>query len=194
MDAIMINREIGFFLACKNLAKVLESEAVRTKVGAVMPLPKENFTKVIENVTVWLTGFGKSKYLFLTPEIGLIERLPVCNEKTESIIMIPSDMDEEIKMRLKENLPTNMKVSLWEEPNFPKAIIPANGIIVVCGYMAGNRLMVLPETYRMINHYADFKGKKVFVPYTSLNESIRYYEWIEVSADKFNEIWRANHE
>lgn len=193
MDAIMINREIGFFLACKNLANVLGSEEVRTKVGAVMPLPQENFSSVIENAADWLSSFGKSKYLFFTPEIGLIERLPACKEKTESIIMIPSDMDEEIKRRLKENLPSNMKVSLWKEPDFPKAIIPANGIIVVCGYMAGERLMVLPETYRMINHYADFKGKKVFVPYTTLNESIRYYEWIEVSSDKFSEIWRDNH-
>ena len=52
--------------------------------------------------------------------------------------------------------------------------------------------MVLPETYRMIDHYVGgFYGKKVFVPYTELAEGARYGGWLEVSADKFNQIWRV---
>lgn len=190
MDAIKTNREIGFFAACTNLVKVLKSEDVRNKVGAVMPLPGSGFLQSMENVADWLAGFGKSKYLFFTPEIALIEKLPSIREKTESIIMIPCDMDEEIKMRLKDNLPSNMIVSLLEEPYFPRGFVPANGIIVVSGYLAGDRIMVLPETYRMIEHYSGFMGKMVFAPYTVLKESTRYCDWIEVASDKFSEIWR----
>jgi len=32
-------------------------------------------------------------------------------------------------------------------------------------------------------------GKTVFVPYTDIQESARYADWLEVGADKFNEIW-----
>lgn len=50
--------------------------------------------------------------------------------------------------------------------------------------------MVLPETYRMIDHYfGGFYGKKVFVPYAELAEGVRYGGWLEVSTEKFNRIW-----
>lgn len=189
MDAIKTSREIGFFLAGDNLMPVLDSNEVRVKVGDMMPLPDESFQGKTDRAADWLTQFGKTKYLFFSPEIALIERLPACKDKTESIILIPSDMDEEIYGRIQDNLPSNMKVNLLKEPFFPKEFFPSNGIIVVSGYLAGGRLMVLPETYRMINHYSDFMGKMVFLPYVILSDSIRYSSWIEAEPGKFNEIW-----
>lgn len=51
--------------------------------------------------------------------------------------------------------------------------------------------MVLPETYRMIDHYSGFLGKKVFVPYVELEDAVRYEGWMEVSRDRFNTVWRT---
>lgn len=190
MDLLKTVREIGFFETGRNVVDVLNSEDVRLKAGAVMPLPDETLVEDTEKVADWLARFGKSKYMFNSPEIALIEKIPLNSEKNEAIILVPCDMESEIRMRLKDNLPRNVNVTLLEEPYFPDAFVPSNGIIVVCGYMAGERLMVLPETYRMIEHYGGFLGKKLFVPYTQLNESTRYRDWIEVGADKFNAIWR----
>ena len=51
-------------------------------------------------------------------------------------------------------------------------------------------MMVLPETYRMIDHYSGFWGKKVFVPYVELADAVRYDGWMEVGSDKISMIWR----
>ncbi|MCR5587684.1 MAG: hypothetical protein K6F77_09185 [Lachnospiraceae bacterium] len=189
MDVLKINREIGLFLACENIAKVLNSSEVVNKVGAEMPLPKDNLTQNVGKITDWLSGFNKSKYMFLNPEIALIERF-TNSQSTEAIIVEPCDMDDEIRTRLKDNLPQNVKVTILQEPFFPKRFRPDNGIIVVTGYLAGNKTMVLPETLRMINHYKNFWGKIVFVPYVVVNDYIRCGEWMEVSSSIFNEIWR----
>lgn len=195
MDAIKTVREIGTFMANENIVEFLSSEDVRSKVGAVMPLPKNDFMENMNDAADWLASFGKTKYMFFAPEIALIEKLPSHKDKTEAIIMVPSDMDQEIKTRLKDNLPVNMKVKLLDETKYPESIgidfRPKNGIIVVSGYLAGERIMVLPETYRLINSYGNgFMGKIVFTPYTIIPESIRYADWLEVEAEIFNEIWR----
>ena len=86
---------------------------------------------------------------------------------------------------------------MLNETEYPESVgidfRPRNGIIVISGYLAGERIMVLPETYRLINSYGNgFMGKTVFVPYTTIEESIRYAAWLEVRADKFNEIWSVS--
>ena len=54
-------------------------------------------------------------------------------------------------------------------------------MIVVCGYTAGGRMMALSDTYRMVEHYKGFLGKKVFVPFKELDTAVRYDGWMEVS-------------
>lgn len=190
MEILKTVRDIGFFETGRNLIQVLDSGAVRAQVGATMPLPAPNLADVMERITEWLSAFGKKKYLFLTPEIALVELLAAQDPEREAILMVPCGM-EEVRARLENNLPRQMRTSLLEEPFFPKEFYPDNGIIIGCGYLAGNRAMVLPETYRMIDHYAaGFYGKKVFVPYAELSEGIRYEGWIEVSAEKFSGSWR----
>ena len=130
--------------------------------------------------------------MFLTPELALIEHLAALYPGQEAIMVVSSGMESDIRARLWNNLPKHMRTSLLDEPFFPNEFYPQNGIIVACGYLAGGRAMVLPETYRMIDHYVGgFYGKKVFVPYTELAEGARYGGWLEVSADKFNQIWRV---
>ena len=80
---------------------------------------------------------------------------------------------------------------LLEEPYFPESFTPANGMIVSFGYMAGERLMALPECYRMTDHYSGFWGRKVFVPYVVREDSTRFGNWMEVNPSKFNGVWRG---
>lgn len=191
MDLLKSVREIGFFEMGVNLTRVLNSEAVWTKAGAIMPLPEIGLLDNVGRIAEWLASFGKSKYMFLTPELALIEHLAALCPGQEAIMVVSSDTEEEVRMRLQNNLPKHMRTLLLEEPFFPEEFYPQNGIIVACGYLAGGRAMVLPEIYRMIDHYVGgFYGKKVFVPYTELAEGTRYDGWLEASVDKFSRIWR----
>lgn len=191
MDMMKTVREIGFFETGSNLTEVLGSEDVQVKAGSVMPLPAENFKDFSPKIAEWITSFGKDKYMFLNPELALIDRLAEYDTSKESIIVIPCDMEAEVKGRLKGNVPKRMKVSLLKEPYFPEAFYPGNGLLIACGYLAGGRMMVLPETYRMIDHYSGFLGKKIFIPYVELSEAIRYDGWMEIGRDKINAVWRA---
>ena len=191
MDMLKTVREIGFFETCNNLVEVLSSADIQTKVSEVMPLPDEVLIENTLNIAEWLTAFGKQKYMLLTPEIYLVDCLAKHGSQQEALMLVPSDMEMEIKERLSANLPRSMCVSLIDEPYFPDAFYPGNGILVVCGYTAGGRLMVLPETYRMLDHYSGFLGKKVFIPYVELDDAVRYEGWMEVNRDRFNTVWRA---
>lgn len=191
MDMLKTVREIGFWETGYNLESVLGSDTVRMKAGETFPLPDKDVMNSIEKTAAWLAGFGKRKYMFLTPEIAVIEKLAAfAKDGSEAIILVPCDMEEDMKERLKGNLPKGMHVSLLEEPYFPVAFYPENGVLAACGYMAGNKAMVLSETYRMIEHYRGFLGKKVFIPYAELEGGVRYTGWKEISTDKFSTVWR----
>ncbi len=190
MDMLKTVREIGFFETGCNLVKVINSKDVHTKVGEVMPLPDPVLADSISDIAEWLIAFGKEKYMFLSPELSIVDKLAERKPNNEAIMLIPCDMEQEVKERLRGNIPKSMKVSLLEEPYFPEAFYPGNGVLVMCGYWAGGRMMVLPETYRMFDHYSGFWGKKVFVPYAELADAVRYNGWMEVGSDKISMIWR----
>lgn len=52
--------------------------------------------------------------------------------------------------------------------------------------------MVLPDTYRMVDHYSGFLGKKVFIPYKEIDAAIRYDGWLEVSQQRLSTRWRKD--
>ena len=191
MDMQKTASEIGLFETAINLSKVCGSADVLQKVGASMPLPDENIVDKMPQIAAWLYRFGKSKYMFLTPEIALIEEIAKIVDQAEVIIAIPCGLEAEAKERLKNNLPHGVEVTILEEPYFPKSFFPGNGLIVVCGYSAGGRSMVLPDTYRMVEHYSGFLGKKVFIPYKELNTAARYDGWMEVNQQRLSTEWRS---
>jgi len=157
-----------------------------------MPLPDEKIAAQINQIAEWLLSFEKSKYLFLTPEIALIEEMGKLTHRTiETIITVPCDLEKEAKDRLRNNLPHGISVTVLEEPYFPQSFFPSNGMIVISGYSGGDRAMVLEDTYRMVEHYNDFRGKKAFVPYTELETATRYDGWMEVSQQRFSAKWRG---
>ena len=190
MDMQKTAREIGLFETGINLSKVCNSTDVIQKVGASMPLPDEDIANRVPKIAAWLHSFGKSKYMFLTPEIALIEEMTKLSNQEEVIIAIPCDLEGETKERLRDNLPRGIEVIVLEEPYFPQSFFPGNGLMVVCGYSAGGRPMVLPDTYRMVEHYSGFLGKKVFIPYKELETAARYDGWLEVNQQRLSTKWR----
>lgn len=191
MDMQKTAREIGLFETAINLAKVGYSQDVIQKVGASMPLPSEDILDRAKTAAEWLVRFGKRKYMFLTPEIALMDEMKeLIDDDTEIILAIPSDMEHEAKDRLSNNLPQGMVVTVLEEPFFPESFLPGDSMLVICGYLGGGRAMALSDTFRMAEHYKCFLGKKVFVPYTELNAASRYDGWMELRQQKFSAIWR----
>lgn len=196
MDIKKIAREIGVFETALNVEAVGITDVLREKAGTSFPLPSGDTRARCDAAAKWLVSFGKKKYLFLTPEIALIEAMARCtNKPLEAIIMIPCDMDSEAEERLLNNLPRAVKVHTLKEPYFPDRFIPMNGMVVVCGYMAREHLQVFPETYRMIEHYGNFSGRQVFVPYIELASADRYDGWIETNVERFNTavVWEGKY-
>lgn len=192
MDMIKTVQEIGLVQTAINLAKVCGSSEVLDEVGTSMPMPNPDIETAVPVIAEWLHDFGKSKYLFLTPEIALIEELgKYADSRDEAIIAIPGDMDSDMQLRIKNNIPHNIKVTIQTEYAIPRAFYPENSLMVVCGYTAGGRLMVLPETYRLIVRNSDFLGKKVFIPYQDLEIAVRYDNWMEASRNNISVKWRA---
>ena len=190
MDMQKTAREIGPFLTAINLSLVLNSSDVQDKVGASMPLPASDIAEKVPSIVKWLISFGKSKYMFLTPEIALIEELlKQTDNKADVTIAVPCDIDQEIKERLQNNLPHGANAKLLDEPHFPDSLYPSNGMIVICGYSGSGRAMVLSDTYRMVEHYNSFLGKKVFVPYVEIPSATRYNGWMEVEKQRISDIY-----
>lgn len=191
MDIQRTAQEIGWFEAARNVSGVRESADVVRKVGAVMPLPDADIAERTARAARWLLGFGKRMYLFLTPEIALVETMAeMASGRVEAIIAIPCDLEAEAKERLRNNLPDGIAAAVLEEPYFPDGFLPGNGMLVTCGYTGGGRVMTLPGTYRMVEHYGSFPGRKVFIPYVELERPARYDGWMEISSQKFDEKWR----
>lgn len=191
MDMQRTARDIGLFETAVNLAKVCKSADVIQKVGGSMPLSDEDISGRTVQAAKWLCGYGKKKYFFLTPEIALIDAMgAVADKDTEIILAVPCDLENEAKERLYNNLPRNMTVTMLEESYFPQDFFPGNGIMVVCGYSGNDRVMVMPDTYRMVEHYSGFLGRKVFLPYREMDTAARFDGWMEVGQQRLSDKWR----
>ena len=191
MDMQKTAREIGLFETAVNLVSVCDSIDVREKIGDSLPLPDTYISQNIKDIATWLVSFKKNKYLFVMPEIALAEAMAeLVDSNIEIIFLVSCDMDSEAKERLENNLPKQMKVSILEEPFFPSDFFPGNGMLVISGYMAGTRSMVLTDTYRLIEHYSGFLGKRAFVPYCEIESAYRYEGWLEAGQNRINIIWR----
>lgn len=191
MDIIDTMKEIGIIETALNLATIgSRNSAIEKKVLPDAPFPPVDISQYIELITDWISGFGKKKFFFFTPELALIESLARKTTNAESFVAIPSDLDSDIEKNIKNNLPNSMKVSILNEPFFPPDFRPGNGIIIVCGWMNGKRLYVFKDTYRLIKHYSEFKGKKIFVPYVMKNGAYVSDNWIEVDGRFFTLNWR----
>lgn len=193
MDILATVREIGFFEEMNNLSAVLDDPAIREEVEPYLPLPESgkawNGAKKMGDICHWLRQFRKTRYVFYNPELELIRQLLREEPHSEGILVLPADLEHAAEERLRANIPGDVPVSCIKEPQFPKGVCPYNGVLVIFGYIAGRHLMVLPETYRQLQTYGSFYGRKVFVPYLELDSAERYQGWLEMNPNMFTDIW-----
>ena len=188
MDSRTSAREFGFFETCLNLEKVMDSEEVKMQAGAYIPLPDKDVSARIQAVAEQLRGLDKTRYMFLTPELALMDELAKRSQNAEMIVTIPHDMDPDMRDRLQNNLPKEVDTTLLEEPFTLTNFYPSNSVIVICGYLGGGRPMVMHDTYRMAAQYSRFYGKIVFVPFAVLDSALRYDGWRELNSSFYNTI------
>ena len=180
MDIHKLALEIGLFETALNLKESSIEE------NNEMPFPNSDMHTTIKNSAEWLGKLNKKKYMFLTPEIALIEKMTA---EAEAIIIVPCGIDLESEERLKNNLPKNISVEILREPYFPENFTPNDGIIVACGYISSGRAMIMNETYRLIAHYGGFYGRKVFLPYVNIENFICFEGWKQ-SPQIFDDVRR----
>ena len=192
MDSLKTSRELGLFEAAHNISLVSDSLEVCEKVEQSMPMPGVDFAPRITQAVDYLLSFGKCNLMFLSPEIALVEEIAKRKIPGMHVVLtLPGDMDLDARARLLNNIPEGISVQFLEENYFP-GFRPSNGMVVSFGYMAGERLMVLPECYRCIEKYhPKFYGRKVFVPYVVQEDAARFGEWLEVNQNNFSDIWRG---
>ena len=171
MDIHKIALEIGLFETALNL----ERAEIKNNDEIAMPLPAPGMSEKIKSAAQMLKSFNKKRYMFLTPEIALIDA--ISEKNSDAVIIMPCGMDLESEERIENNLPSKMPVKIIKEPYFPETFTPDNGIIIICGYMSAGRAVIMNETYRLAEHYGGFYGKKIFLPYMKLENFICFDGW-----------------
>lgn len=192
MDIIKTSRELGLFEVASNISLVSGSMEVCDKIEQRMPMPGADFAPRITQAVDYILSFGKRNLMFLSPEIALIEEIAKRKIPGMHVVLtLPGDMDPDARVRLHNNIPDGISVQFLEENYFP-GFRPSNGMVVSFGYMAGDRLMVLPECYRCIEKYHPrFYGRKAFVPYVVREDVPHFGEWLEVNHNSFSDVWRV---
>ena len=166
-NLLEVSGEIGLFESAKVFSH-FSCENVAHTIAAMYPCPTElslaDITDRLSDVHDTIKGSGKTKVLLLTPEVALVEMFSKDNVGLEFIIALPYDMEEDRKSRVTKNMPRNVNVTFIDEPSFPQGFIPKNGIILATGYRYSDRVILLPQTYRLMAMFGGFLGRKVFAP------------------------------
>lgn len=194
MDIISLIREIGLFETVNNFVGV-DPDILAATLDDQMPLPPAS-AGAVAPAADWLLTFGKQNLLFCTPEISIVETLAASTTRPLNCqFVLPFNLEPESRERLLSNLPKheNISVSTIHEPVFPNNFYPSNAMIVACGYLTGkHRIMVLADTYRLLDHYKGFLGPIVFLPAFTTEDVSPYDAWLQVPQGIFTHEWRSD--
>lgn len=191
-------REIGVMQQAVNLWEQRDSNEVLNASFDYLPMPSGDMDSRVERIATWLLGFRKNYYLFLTPEIAVVEEMlkqAPDNAKPKMFFVLPPKMDPDTEARIRNNLPKSRKyhpVDVLTEHSSLDYFFPRNTMMVVCGYLGRDHMMILDDdVYRLtVQHCSSFNGRKAFIPYVELEEAIHYEGWMELSREKINTLWR----
>ena len=155
-----------------------------------MPVPIQCETKTIVNNAVnKIIDMNKKNIFLLSNEITLIEKLLLHKEKIENILVCLSrNLSEEQVSNIKSNIPKNSNVTFINELEYPSIIKPKDSIILVVGYKNVNNCIVTDNTYRMLEIYKSFLGKKVFISCISENVKVKQKNFISINGKNYFDI------
>ena len=119
----------------------------------------------------------------------MIEKLLFHKEKIENILVCLSrNLSEEQVSNIKSNIPKNNNVTFINELEYPSIIKPKDSIILVVGYKNVNNCIVTDNTYRMLEIYKSFLGKKVFISCISENVKVKQKNFISINGKNYFDI------
>ena len=182
--------EIGILETNLQIEKYIDDKSLLNNVYSEMPVPIKCETKdIIDNAMNKILELNKKNVFMLSNEIALIEKMLLYKDKIQNIIVCLSrNLSEEQINNIKSNIPKNSNVTFINELEYPSIIKPKDSIILVLGYVNGNNCIVTNNTYRMVELYKSFLGKKVFVRCISDNVKIKQKNFISINAQNYFDI------
>lgn len=182
--------EIGILETNIQIEKYIDDKSLLNSVSSEMPVPIKKETKeIINNAVNRILELNKKNILMLSNEIALIEEFLLHKDKIENIIVCLSrNLSEEQVNNIKCNVPKNSNVIFIHELEYPTIIKPRDSIILVLGYLNGNNCIVTNNTYRMIELYKSFLGKKVFVSCISGDVKLKQKNFISINSKNYFNI------
>lgn len=182
--------EIGILETNLQIEKYIDDKSLLNNVSSEMPIPIKCETKdIIDNAMNKILKLNKKNIFMLSNEIALIEKMLLYKDKVQNIIVCLSrNLSEEQINNIKSNIPKNSNVTFINELEYPNIIKPKDSIILVLGYVNGNNCIVTNNTYRMVELYKNFLGKKVFVRCISDNVKIKQRNFISINGQNYFDI------
>ena len=182
--------EIGILETNIQIEKYIDDKDLLNHVSSEMPIPIKNETKeIINNAVEQILLLNKKNIFMLSNEIALIEKFLLHKDKIENIIVCLSrNLSDEQVSNIKSNVPKNSNVIFIHELEYPNIIKPRDSIILVLGYLNGNNCIVTNNTYRMIELYKSFLGKKVFVSCISDNVKLKQKNFISINSKNYFDL------
>ena len=187
MNIANIIDEIGIFETNMQIEKYIFDDNLLQELSKEIPISKtlETNTK-IKDVAKKLICLNKENLFFLSNEISLIEELTLYKFFVKNIIVgLSRNLSLEQINNIKNNVSTDIKVSFVEELLYPTIIQPRNSLIIAFGYIDGNNCLVTKNTYRMLEIYKSFLGKKIFVRCIRENIKDRIDGLISINANEY---------
>ena len=182
--------EIGILETNIQIEKYLDDSSLLESVSSEMPIPIKSESKIIiDNAVDKILRLNKKNIFLLSNEIALIEKFLLHKDKIQNIIVCLSrNLSDEQVNNVKSNVPKNSNITFIHELEYPNIIKPRDSIILVLGYLNGNNCIVTNNTYRMIELYKSFLGKKVFVSCISGDVKIRQKNFISINGKNYFDI------
>ncbi len=177
--------EIGVVETALNISKYINDSQIVYESSRFIPFPDAEFHERIYRIAKHIKSLKKEKILLLTPDIALIELLKDSEFISEILVCISSELNEETKERISNNLPTGIKVTLIDENTFPKNFNTLNAAIVAVGYSGKDKAIILRENYKMMSAYNGFYGMKVLVSCQDDVCNERPIGWIAINTSEF---------
>lgn len=179
--------EIGIFEINLQLEKYLNNENLLSEISCEIPVPSRCSTKsIIDNSLSKIVLLNKRNIFLLSNEIAFIEELVLFKNKFDNVIVgLSRNLSYEQVKNIKNNVPKGINVSFVNELEYPTILKPKDSIILVFGYMSGNNCLVLDNTYRMLEIYKSFLGKKIFINCIDRDINIRPNGFISINGKNY---------
>jgi len=143
-----------------NLQKYNNTAEIMEKAAIYIPVPEKQHICDPQTIADSLTDLGKSRLLFLTPEIAVIEKLAQCENPPQIVVCLSSAFDGDTCSSIAANMPQGLQVDFISENEILDDFMPAEAAIVAFGFFDGHRGLILGSNYRMMERYKAFSGSK----------------------------------